>query len=81
MLWIFNSLRSRAPLQTYRQRYDRAITELRQAPNDQQLKQEALRLGRAFYLQKAGKKVGREEQYSIEDLIKREVDQAIRGSQ
>jgi hypothetical protein len=75
-LGLFWYLR-RPTLADYRQRYQRALQILSQYPQDPELKQIALRLGRAYYLQRAGRQVSLERQYSIEAALSLEVERAI----
>ncbi|WP_218080419.1 hypothetical protein [Anthocerotibacter panamensis] len=71
------AVRLRRPAQNLRAKYDAALQALQRSPQDPQCKQEALRRGRAYYVQRAGKTISRERQYSIEAALTREVERTI----
>jgi hypothetical protein len=65
-------------LDSYRQRYDAALRDYQAHPKDATLKQEALRQGRAYYLQRAGQTVSKERQYSIEAMLTQDLERALK---
>jgi len=76
---LFFLLRRPKPtLEGYKRIYDQALADYRANPKDMTLKQEALRRGRAYYLQRAGQASDRERQYSIEAMLERDLAQTTK---